>query len=384
MQLAFFSIASSCVPLVDNPFPFSPGFDISLVSQLAGSLPSHSWEHGTASQALLELHNSSLSVFGCDPFRSDLDPSTVKALRYAQQTIVISEDAKNALADGDGAVGDPASLGVSALMLGGTIPMYRDAAERQLDYVVYDAPKYWNGAISHRPTTPSQLRNLALLQHAIDQCRLYRDILNSGDPTRLWKHIINPSSTPDPGLWSTGNAWVAAGMTRVLATVMKAPEYIVPSDYRETVIAELTVWIKEILDAAMGSTPDQGLLPNYLNDDGGHWFGEISGSSLLAAVAYRMAVLQPNVFGGSGSSGRYTAWADGIRGVLGGNDEGGNPHVTSEGVVTPAVNPLNWGDRTPFTTGSPEGQNFVVLMYAAWRDCVLDGKCREPVEYGVA
>ncbi|KAJ8085190.1 hypothetical protein PM082_003982 [Marasmius tenuissimus] len=244
MQLAFFSIAASCVPLVDNPFPFSPGFDISLVSQLARSLPSHSWEFGTASQALLELHNSSLSVFGCDPFRSDLDPSTVKALRYAQQTIVISEDAKNALADGDGAVGDPASLGVSALMLGGTIPMYRDAAERQLDYVVYDAPKYWNGAISHRVEGPElwadfiymappfiayyavTTRNLALLQHAIDQCRLYRNILSSGDPTRLWKHIINPSSTPDPGLWSTGNAWVAAGMTRVLATVMKAPEYM--------------------------------------------------------------------------------------------------------------------------------------------------------------
>ncbi|KAK1231616.1 hypothetical protein PQX77_005261 [Marasmius sp. AFHP31] len=256
MQLAFFSIAASCVPL-DNPFPFSPGFDISRVADLAQSLPSHSWEFGTASQALLELHNSSLSVFGCDPFRSDLDPSTVKALQYAQRTIVISQDGKNALADGDGAVGDPASLGVSALMLGGTIPMYRDAAERQLDYVVYEAPRYDNGAISHRVEGPElwadfiymappfiayyavTTQNLALLQQSVDQCRLYREILHQAD-TNLWKHIVNPTSTPDPGLWSTGNAWVAAGMTRVLATVMKTPEYIIPPDYRETVIAELT------------------------------------------------------------------------------------------------------------------------------------------------
>jgi len=69
-----------------------------------------------------------------------------------------------------------------------------------------------------------------------------------------------------------------------------------------------------------------------------------------------MAVLQPRIFSGTA----YTAWADGIRGVLVGTDQEGNPHVTVQGVVTPAVNPLNWGDTTPFTTGS-----FVVMMYAA-------------------
>ncbi|KAF8067991.1 hypothetical protein FPV67DRAFT_1376322, partial [Lyophyllum atratum] len=115
-----------------------------------------------------------------------------------------------------------------------------------------------------------------------------------------------------------------------------------------------------------------GLVRNYINDTNstGHGFGEISGSSVLASVAYRMAVLQPHACGE-----KYVRWADGIRRVLGGNDAGGQPHITEDGVATPAVNPLGWQDTKPFTTGSPEGQVFVVLMYTAWRDCVLVGRC---------
>jgi hypothetical protein len=36
-------------------------------------------------------------------------------------------------------------------------------------------------------------------------------------------------------------------------------------------------------------------------------------------------------------------------------------------IVAPAINPLNWHE-TPFVTGSPEGQSFVVLMQTAYRD----------------
>ncbi|KAJ7123387.1 hypothetical protein C8R44DRAFT_783748 [Mycena epipterygia] len=94
---------------------------------------------------------------------------------------------------------------------------------------------------------------------------------------------------------------------------------------------------------------------------------------MLAAVAYRMAVMAPAAFPAS----TYVAWADTIRVVLGGVDAAGNPHVTSGGIVTPAVNPLGWSDTAPWTAGSPEGNNFVVLMYAAWRDCIFAGVCRE-------
>ncbi|KAK7034656.1 hypothetical protein VNI00_012298 [Paramarasmius palmivorus] len=369
----------------DQVFPFNPGFDIRSVTALAESLPSHSWEFGTAAEALLELYNASFSVFS--PCHRDSAPvpdiqaptKTVRALSYANQNIVIGAP-PNVLADGDNAVGDPASLGVSAVLLGKTIPKYADAAEEQLDYVVNQAPRWSNGAISHRAEEPElwadfiymappfiayyglDKSDASLIKEAVEQCKLYREVLLSSSP-RLWKHIVG-NLHPDPGHWSTGNAWAAAGMTRVLATVLRAPSYVVSASQKRTWANELTSMIKEIVDGAITSPDDDGLLRNYLDDT--TWFGEISGSSLISAVVYRMAILQPDVF----ARDTYLEWADATRETLG---EG---HVTEEGIVRPAVNPLGWDDREPFVTGSPEGQNFVVLMYAAWRDCVLQRVCR--------
>jgi len=218
--------------------------------------------------------------------------------------------------------------------------------------------------------------NQQLLQDTITQISLYREILQSND-TGIWMHIIDPESQ-DEGHWATGNAWAAAGMTRVLATVLKANNnrIINPLWQRQTV-SLLTGYIKEIIDGVMDVSQDSGLLGNYLDDVSGDGlgFGEISGSSLLAATVYRMAVLQPRVFDAS-----YVAWADQIRTTLGGNDANGNPHVTADGIATPAVNPLWWKDTNPYTQGSPEGQAFVVMMYTGWRDCVVAGRC-SPVSW---
>jgi len=223
--------------------------------------------------------------------------------------------------------------------------------------------------------------NFTLLQAAVEQCGLYREILQSNDNSGLWSHIAGPP-TPDPGLWSTGNAWAAAGMTRVLATVMHLPGTFCKSakekKWKEKAIDDLTEWIREIVDGAINSPMDGYLLRNYLNDTSGdgHGFGEISGSSLLASVAYRMVVLRPHVFAPSSGykiskgKGRYLDFADGIKEVM-----GQGSHITANGTAIPAVNPLGWGDTTPFLAGSPEGQNFVVLMYVAWRDCVKAGIC---------
>lgn len=110
-----------------------------------------------------------------------------------------------------------------------------------------------------------------------------------------------------------------------------------------------------------------GLLRNYLNDTSGdgHGYGETSGTALLASVAYRLVILQPDVFP---TDTTYINWAEGIRKTFG-------KHITANGTATPAVNPLNWLDTMPYTAGSPEGQNFVVLIYVAWRDCVIAGVC---------
>lgn len=131
-------------------FPFDPGFDIAAVASLAKSLPSHSWEFGTASETLLELYDPQHAVFGSGPFPvPTISPSSSISLSYAQEKIVIGSGA-NGLSNGDGAVGDPASLGVSAVLLGMTEKKYLSAAKEEVEYILGEAPRWWNGAISHR------------------------------------------------------------------------------------------------------------------------------------------------------------------------------------------------------------------------------------------
>jgi hypothetical protein len=148
---AFLVLTATIVSAADSaPFPFSPGFNPTTVFKVARFLPSHSWEFGTASEALLELFNPELSVFGPNPFPvPTVQPSDVPSLAYAKSKIVIGTGA-NALSNGDGAVGDPASLGVSAILLGKTNKTYAAAAYDEVDYIMNKAPRYSNGAISQR------------------------------------------------------------------------------------------------------------------------------------------------------------------------------------------------------------------------------------------
>ncbi|KAG6829088.1 hypothetical protein H0H92_005700 [Tricholoma furcatifolium] len=395
-----------------NAFPYNPGFPIQKVIALAVNISSHSWEFGTATEALLELYNPELSIFGDDPFTAaqSLSPDDLpQGLAYAAEKITIGTG-PNALADGDGAVGDPASLGVAAVMLGNLdgYEQFGNAATAEYQYVTQGAPRAWNGAISHRVDyvelwadfiymAPPFLAyyavatsNFTLLREAVYQCEAYHQILayNATAPAYafdgLWEHILGPVNN-DPGLWSTGNAWAAAGMTRVLATVIKAPDFS-PTDadvdaqtissWRGTAISTLTAIIKDIVDAAIDSAPgsyEDGLIRNYY--DNPTIFGETSGSSMLAATVYRLAVLDPDTFGDD----RYIDFAEGIRKVLGCSFTYNGTSLThvdaTNGTVRPAVNPLGWGDVNPWMTGSPEGQSMVTMLYAGWRDCILAGQC---------
>lgn len=396
----------------DAAIPFSPGFPVQKVVDLAQAISTHSWEFGTATEALLELYDPGLSIFGDSPFKAAENlgngQSLPRGVAYAREKIVLGTGA-NALSDGDGAVGDPASLGVGAVLLGKQPgnERYARAAQETVEYVTQGAPRASNGAISHRVAIvelwadfvymappflayyAADTSNITLLREAVNQCQLYRDLLHLDAPSPfagLWQHIQGPQNA-DPGLWSTGNAWAAAGMARVLATVLKAPFLRASKDaenakWRGEAVAGLTALIKEIVDGAIDAGADSyqgGLVKNYF--DRQQTFGEASGSSLLAATVYRMVILRPAVFGQGGAKGKYVQWADGIRKTLGGQffDEisGENlDHVDKvNGTVRPAVNPLGWGDPKPWMTGSPEGQSFVVLLYAAWRECVLEGVC---------
>ncbi|KAG6807384.1 hypothetical protein H0H93_001641, partial [Arthromyces matolae] len=171
-----------------------------------------------------------ISVFGNLPFPVPaISKDAVPALSYAASKIVLGEGV-NSLSDGDGAVGDPASLGVSAVMLGKTDGKYATAAKGTIDYLINSAPRFWNGAISQRVDQPelwadfmymappfiayyaADTNDASLLQESVNQCSLYRQILQSNTTASyhgVWEHIIGPQSQ-DTGIWSTGNGWAAA------------------------------------------------------------------------------------------------------------------------------------------------------------------------------
>lgn len=86
--------------------------------------------------------------------------------------------------------------------------------------------------------------NQSLLQLAYDQCSLYRSALSQ--PSGLWTHISGGSGTSDSGEWATGNAWAAAGMVRVLATIKQSSF----AGSMESQMGDLQNWAGDILGAA--------------------------------------------------------------------------------------------------------------------------------------
>lgn len=371
--------AASLLPRDQCP-DVDAGYNVDLVLARATQLASRSWEFGTCAEALLELKDPNFSVFSPQAFPHNALPAPsaqIASLRYAKPHISTNS---TTLVDGDGAAGDPASLGVSAILIGRSDLAYDQAAQRQKTHLLQQVPRFPNGAISQRDSNveawadfmfmaPPFLayaavrdNNVTLLRETVHQSGLYRDILqNKANATGYWRHIVPGAdgTNKDLGLWSTGNAWAAMGMARALATLVHWRSASSLGAERD----QLVCWIQEILDGAMtaGREPGSRLLRNYLPDSS--WFGETSGTALLAATAYRMAVLAPDHFGA-----KYVKWADDSRAAV-------SHHINSNGTLAPAVNPLGWTDRKPYTAGSPEGQSFAVMLYASYRDCVCAGKC---------
>ncbi|GJJ14119.1 hypothetical protein Clacol_008376 [Clathrus columnatus] len=251
---------------------------------------------------------------------------------------------------------------------------FAGAARNQLDYLLTVVPRTSDGAISHRVSevqlwadfiymAPPFLsyygvltNNQSLVSEAYNQVKLYRNYLRDSDANNVWRHITLGTGAADSGHWSTGNGWAAAGTLRVLATIKN-------SQFANSMKSEqndLKDWVIEILDGMYGNIAKSlykpsGLFPNYATDN--TTFEDASSTALLAASTYRLAVLE----------GIYhnLPHAEKSRKTL-----STSSHITSEGWLTPVVDPINWTNEG---SDSPEGQAFVVEMTAAWKDWVAIG-----------
>jgi rhamnogalacturonyl hydrolase YesR len=108
-------------------------------------------------------------------------------------------------------------LNVAPKAADGTISTRQSEVQLWSDFV-YMAPPF----IAYYGALEGGSNGAALLQTAYDQVRLYRAVLFD-QGVGLWRHIAL-GSWQDSTHWATGNAWAAAGVLRVLATIKHSPE----------------------------------------------------------------------------------------------------------------------------------------------------------------
>jgi hypothetical protein len=362
---------------------FNYTFNITGAKQQAEKLSTHDWEIGTAGEALLELLTPKKAVFSSNPFPRGNIPwdffTMDDPLVYVFNSARMWEN--KTIVRNNYSVTDPAALGVSAVMIGKQWFTWTAAAKRQKDYLIINATRYENGAISHRLEVPElwsdamfmfppflayygvETKDLELIKESVRQIELYRDVLlvKEGSRKGLWRHVVGPSEKADDGAWSTGNGWVAYGLARVRATVAGWPK---SRKEMQTEITALDGYINEILDAAMRTDDDSsGLLRNYLGDSS--WFAETAGTTLLAAAAYRTGMFMQEP---TAERDTLLRWADRKRQAV-------IQHIDMDGVARPAVHSLKHDQREPFEGINPEGESFLLLLGAAWRDCACSGRC---------
>ncbi|CDO75328.1 hypothetical protein BN946_scf184848.g5 [Trametes cinnabarina] len=334
-------------------------------------ISTHSWEIGTALEALTELEWPSLSVFGGPlPPPAKLPSGTASDVIEWATKVVKAKDPNSLTLIDDGAVGDPASIGVSVLLTNWTRTNRNDdefstAAAQQLTYLLDIAPRTSDGAISHRAEEVQLWADflymappfiayygaleggsggLNLLRTAYQQCKLYRQYLR--DSSGLWKHIVL-GSWQDNHHWGTGNAWAAAGMMRVLGTIHHSK--LASEMLKEQI--DLTSWINEIVSASWKYQHANGTLFNYIDESDS--FADSSSTALLAAVTYRLASL----------TGDYShIWAvDKAYNLI-------KSSVDSNGWLLNTVDPETFSTPSQSGSYSPEGQSFVLLLHAAYLD----------------
>ncbi|GAA5911097.1 hypothetical protein JCM5296_002458 [Sporobolomyces johnsonii] len=154
-------------------------------------------------------------------------------------------------------------------------------------------------------------------------------------------------------------------MLRVAATLGRS----VFAQEFESEVADLQSWVNEIVTGAwrMPQTTD-GLVHNYLDD--ASTFGDAAATALLTAATFRLASIGSNSNGTSVTP-LLVAAETAYQTLTSTNST--SLHVSPEGVLSPVVDPVSYGEQLEVGGVSPEGEAFVLLMESARRDWIEAG-----------
>jgi len=306
------------------------------VKQALLTMQRAAWEQGVAAQAFLEWGDSDIVVL------------------MAHDAVVRQfEDGRLAMLGTDHAVTDPAANGEPLLYAAQITqnPMYRDAAQRMLDYLLHHAPKTARGVLHHITNQPQVWIDSMYMappflavagqpREAVRQIDGMRDLLWDREK-RLFSHIWDDGQQQfaRKDHWGVGNGWAAAGMTRVIRAL--------PEEMAEE-RARLIGYVREVLDGCLVYQRPDGLFHDIVDDP--ESFIETNLAQMLAYTIYRG--IQEGWLEAS-----YREAADRMRSAA-------RAKVDEYGLVQDVC-----GSPTFLLPGTAsEGQAFFLLMEIAWKE----------------
>lgn len=254
---------------------------INLVKNAMLAVQRYPWEQGVCAQALWESG----------------DIPTAVAMAH-DAVLRQQDDGRLAVINENIAVTDPAANGEAvwrAYEITGE-PMYKQAAEKMLGYLMHKAPRTAENIICHNEITfhegfsanqvwvdsiymaPPFLAVMGQHDEALFQIEGYINYLKDSK-TGLLYHIYDAGTGNyvRKKLWATGNGWALLGMARVIENAA--------GKGREDIAEKLIKYSRDILDSMLKYQLPDGRFYDILDDDKS--FAEGTGAMMTAAYIYR-------------------------------------------------------------------------------------------------
>jgi rhamnogalacturonyl hydrolase YesR len=360
---------------------FDYGLPIAAIISQATRYSHQAWEISALFEAKMQIYDPDRSVFGRIPFPDGRPPSLGLRLDEASLYVANLIDVKGkSLFPDEDTMSAPASLGIAALMTGQGWKPQMEAASKQRETLLAGS-RFQNGAISnHADRLEVSSRAIGQfapflayygvvyedsesISEAVRQIEHHRDVLMipDGSGKGMWKNLEGPPRFADARPWSVSNAVAAFGMAQVRSIIAAWPK---SNSSMRAKVDSLDKYVFEILTAAVSDhDKESGLLHEQLGDETSSLMS--SSTALFAAIVYRMASINADVF----ARNELLQWAHNARRTL-------SKSIGSDGAL----------DRSPGSVGTkphgktavdPEAQSYLLMLAAAWRDCVCNGMCLE-------
>ncbi len=260
---------------------FEKGSKIDKAINCMLAMQRYPWEQGVCAQALYEAGLDELWI-----------PMAYDAIKR------MSPDGRLAMVGGEVAVSDPAASGEVCLRAYEKTKdkIFRDGAERMLEYLIKTAPRTQDNIICHNTVSfaegfspyqlwidglymvPPFLSAMGHLDEAVEQVRGYFRHLYD-EESQLFYHIVDTEqgNYVRKVHWATGNGWAVMGLARIIEETKRLK--------RQDVEEELAIILRNTAGSMLKHQLPDGRFTDILDDPDS--FIDGTSSMMLSAVIYR-------------------------------------------------------------------------------------------------